>query len=94
MVDILQPCVSFNKVNTFAWYNERVYELDDTHDAGNRLMAMELALEFGNSIPIGVLYEVRQPSYHEKHSVLSKGQVLAGRKNDLALIEKYMQEMV
>lgn len=94
MVDILQPCVSFNKVNTFAWYNERVYELDDTHDAGNRLMAMELALEFGNSIPIGVLYEVELPSYHEKNGVLSKGQVLAGRRNDPALIAKYMQEMV
>ena len=28
LVDILQPCVSFNKVNTFAWYNSRVYELE------------------------------------------------------------------
>ncbi len=27
LVDILQPCVSFNKVNTFAWYKKRCYEL-------------------------------------------------------------------
>lgn len=94
MVDILQPCVSFNKVNTFSWYNKRVYELDDSHDAGNRLMAMERAMEFGERIPIGVLYEKAQPTYHEKHRSLKGGQVLAARRNDFALIDKYMQEMI
>lgn len=94
MLDILQPCVSFNKVNTFQWYNKHVYELDQTHDAANRLTAMERAMEFGERIPIGILYEKQQPTYHEKHSVLKNGQILAGRKNDPALIAKYMQEMV
>ncbi|MEA5016496.1 MAG: thiamine pyrophosphate-dependent enzyme [Candidatus Limiplasma sp.] len=94
MVDILQPCVSFNKVNTFAWYNQRVYELDDTHDPGNRLAAMERAMEFGERIPIGVLYEKEQPTYHEKHRSLKDGQVLAARRNDPALIDKYMRELV
>lgn len=94
MVDILQPCVSFNRVNTFAWYNQRVYQLDETYDAGNRLLAMERAMEFGDRIPIGVLYEKEQPTYHEKHRALNDGQVLAGRRNDPALIAKYMQEMV
>lgn len=94
MVDILQPCVSFNKVNTFAWYNKRVYELDDTHDAGNRLAAMDRAMEFGDCIPIGVLYEKEQPTYHEKHLSLKDGQVLVAQRNNPALIDKYMQEMV
>ena len=94
MVDILQPCVSFNKLNTFAWYKQRVYELDQNHDTQNRLMAMERAMEFGDRIPIGVLYERPQPTFHEKHSALKDGQVLAGRRNDPALIAKYMQEMV
>ena len=30
LVDILQPCASFNKTNSFAWYNQRVYELDES----------------------------------------------------------------
>ncbi|HWQ78313.1 MAG TPA: thiamine pyrophosphate-dependent enzyme [Anaerovoracaceae bacterium] len=94
MVDILQPCVSFNKVNTFGWYKQRVYELDETHDATNRLLAMERAMEFGERIPIGVLYENRKPTYHEKHSALKDGQVLAGRRNDPALIAGFMREMV
>ena len=32
ILDILQPCISFNKVNTYAWYNDRVYELDENYD--------------------------------------------------------------
>ena len=28
VVDILQPCVSFNKINTYAWYRERVFKLE------------------------------------------------------------------
>ena len=94
MVDILQPCVSFNKLNTFAWYKQRIYELDQSHDTQNRLMAMERAMEFGDRIPIGVLYERPQPTFHERHSALKDGQVLAGRRNDPALIARYMQEMV
>ena len=94
MVDILQPCVSFNKLNTFAWYKQRVYELDQSHDTQSRLVAMERAMEFGDRIPIGVLYERPQPTFHERHSALKNGQVLAGRRNDPALIAKYMQEMV
>ena len=27
LVDILQPCVSFNKVNTHKWYKDRIYSL-------------------------------------------------------------------
>jgi len=94
LVDILQPCVSFNKVNTFAWYKQRVYELDQTHDAANRLLAMERSMEFGDRIPIGVLYERQQPTYHEKHNVLKNEQVLVGRRNDPAMIERYLQELV
>lgn len=94
LVDILQPCVSFNKVNTFAWYKQRVYELDETYDATNRLLAMERAMEFGDRIPIGVLYEKQQLTYHEKHSVLKDGRVLAGRRNDPALIDRYLQELI
>lgn len=94
MVDILQPCISFNKINTFTWYKQRVYELDENHDSTNRLAAMERAMEFGDRIPIGVLFENSQPTYHEKHSMLQNGQILVGQRNDLTLIQKYMQEMV
>lgn len=94
MVDILQPCVSFNKINTFAWYNQRVYELDGAYDNTDRAAAMIKSMEFGDRIPIGVLYQKEQPTFHEQHEVLRNGQILAGRKNDPALVRELMLEMV
>ena len=94
MVDILQPCVSFNKINTFAWYNQRVYELDGAYDNTDRAAAMIKSMEFGDRIPLGVLYQKEQPTFHEQHEVLRNGQILAGRKNDPALVRELMMEMV
>ncbi len=94
LVDIFQNCVTFNKLNTFAWYNSRVYELDASHDTGNLAAAMELATHFGDQIPIGVLYEKPQEDYHSKHAQLRNGQVLAGRNNDPQIIERMMKQLV
>ena len=55
---------------------------------------MKRAMESGERIPIGVLYEKEQPTYYEKHRSLKDGQVLAAQRNDPALIDKYMREMV
>lgn len=94
LVDILQNCVTFNKLNTFAWYNSRVYELDESHDTGNLEKAMALSEELDERIPIGVLYEKQLPTYHENNKSLKDGQVLAGRRNDLSVIEGFMREMI
>jgi 2-oxoglutarate ferredoxin oxidoreductase subunit beta len=66
LVDILQPCVSFNKVNTYAWYKERCYKLGEDHDVTDRNAAMEKALEFGERIPIGVIYKNSRPCYQDR----------------------------
>ena len=94
LVDILQNCVSFNKLNTFGWYNSRIYELDESHDTGDLGKAMALATEFGEKIPIGVLYEKPLEDYHSKHAALRDGQVLSGRKNDPQAIDRLMRQMV
>ena len=62
LVDILQPCVSFNKVNTFAWYKERSYILEG-HDTQDWCAAMERADEFPEKIPLGILYQNIKPQY-------------------------------
>lgn len=62
LIDVLQPCVSFNKVNTFGWYQERCYELED-HDSTDWAAAMAKADEFDEAIPLGVIYENDKPPY-------------------------------
>jgi 2-oxoglutarate/2-oxoacid ferredoxin oxidoreductase subunit beta len=54
VVDILQPCVSFNKINTYAWYRERVFKQDAP--LTDRYEAIRTAEQWGEKIPIGVLY--------------------------------------
>lgn len=63
LIDVLQPCVSFNKINTYAWYKERCYRLGDDHDSADRQAALEKALEFGDRIPIGILWKSDRPAF-------------------------------
>ena len=71
LVDILQPCVSFNKVNTYEWYRQRVYRLEPGYDPEDRIAAFGKALEWGDKIPIGVIYRNRRKTFEERFPVLS-----------------------
>ncbi len=55
LVDIFQPCVSFNKINTFAWFKEHTYYLDGSHKVGDRNEAFKKAIET-EKLPLGVFY--------------------------------------
>jgi len=73
LVDILQPCVSFNRTNTFKWYRDRVSRIADAHDPYDREEAMKLAFTWGDTIPIGVLYRGKRASFESRLPVLSQG---------------------
>lgn len=73
LLDILQPCVSFNKVNTYAWYRERVYRLEEEHDPTDRVAAFQRSLEWGDRIPTGVFYRNERPLMTERLPPLSDG---------------------
>ncbi|MEA3378858.1 MAG: thiamine pyrophosphate-dependent enzyme [Nanoarchaeota archaeon] len=67
-IDILQPCVSFNKHNTYQWFQERVYKLEDKkHDTSNLNKALEKAWEWQNEndkIPIGLFYRDEKKEHY------------------------------
>ena len=77
LLDILQPCVSFNKVNTWQWYRDRVRPIDESHDPFDRTKAMELALKWGDEIPIGIVYRSNRPSFESRLPALEKGTLVA-----------------
>jgi len=70
IVDILQPCVTFNKLNTYKWYQEKVYHLEDLYDPTDRIQAFEKALEWGNRIPIGIIYRNNRYTLEERLPVI------------------------
>ena len=65
LVDILQPCVTFNKVNTYQWYTERVYELEESYNPEDRDAAFKKAQEWGDKIPIGVIYHNKKKIFRD-----------------------------
>lgn len=82
LIDILQPCVSFNSVNTFGWYKKRVYDLfeeDSLPDDFDR--ALKLSREWGDKIPIGILYQKEKPHFTDGIATLQEGSLLS-RKYD------------
>ncbi|NLX03884.1 MAG: 2-oxoacid ferredoxin oxidoreductase [Phycisphaerae bacterium] len=72
LLDILQPCVTFNRVNTYKWYRDRVRPIDDSHDPYDRARAMELALKWDPEIPIGVIYRSRRESFESHLPLLAE----------------------
>ncbi|MEE9910417.1 MAG: 2-oxoacid:ferredoxin oxidoreductase subunit beta [Deltaproteobacteria bacterium] len=66
LIDVLQPCVTFNRKNTYEWYAERVYKLDASYNSADLGIAFQKSLEWGEGIPIGILYNVSKPTYEQK----------------------------
>jgi 2-oxoglutarate ferredoxin oxidoreductase subunit beta len=78
-IDILQPCVTFNKVNTYPYYNERVYDLAESgHDASDFNAAFAKAREWGQKIPLGLVYQDAREAY-EDDLPQEKGKAITAR---------------
>jgi 2-oxoglutarate ferredoxin oxidoreductase subunit beta len=95
LIDILQPFVSFNQVNTFAWYRQRIYKLDSetSYDPTNRVASFNKAIEWGDRIPIGVIYRREQPTFEEKIPTLSK-EPLVKQRIDPKIAEPLLDEFL
>ena len=64
LVDVFQPCVVFNKVNTYKWFKDNTYELDSSYEKNSLPSAMEKALE-NDPIPIGIFYQDEHTTFEE-----------------------------
>ena len=91
LIDVLQPCVSFNKVNTFAWYKKRCYTLPEEYDATDWQAAMQTAMEWGDKIPLGIIYRNQRTSFEKRFSVLRHGP-LVGQDTNLAELKKILEK--
>ncbi len=74
LIDVLQPCVTYNKKNTYAWYNERVYDLvkEPGFDPYDKAAAYRKAAEWGEKIPLGIIYRADTLSYGQKRGLEDK----------------------
>jgi len=94
LIDVLQPCPTFNHKNTYTWYRERVYKLEGNgYDPGDKMAAFEKAQEWGDRIPIGLIYRKERATFEERLPALKK-EVLARRKLDPMPAEKLLGEFM
>lgn len=65
LIDVLQPCLTINRVNTREWYKERIYQLDKKWPNKDKKAAKIKTEEWGKKIPIGIFYQKQKPTYQE-----------------------------
>jgi len=91
LVDIFQPCVTFNKINTYEWYKQRVYHIEPEHNPEDRIKAFQRALEWGDRIPIGILYRNNRPILEDRIPMI-KDTPLVKQALDILKIESILKE--
>jgi 2-oxoglutarate ferredoxin oxidoreductase subunit beta len=65
-IDVFQPCVTFNYLNTYEWFRQRIYKLEETgHDYTDRQKALQKSFEWGDRIPIGIFYKEERSTYRD-----------------------------
>lgn len=55
IIDVFQPCVSFNKINTYDWYRQNTYILPSDYNPYDRNKAFDIAIKT-NKYALGVIY--------------------------------------
>ncbi len=97
LVDILQPCVSFNKVNTFQWFKDNSYYLEDSYAPTSRTEAFKRACEesAGGKLPLGIFYiNPQKKPYHQLSSTYqSDSRPLFERSVDAAQLQRLIDSL-
>jgi len=94
IIDIFQPCVSFNKVNNYKWFKDNTYYLDDKYDPYNQVEAFKKSLET-EKYPLGILYmnKERVTTFEENLVVYNNNKApLFERKRDLGKVINSLEE--
>jgi 2-oxoglutarate ferredoxin oxidoreductase subunit beta len=65
-IEVLQPCVTFNKINTYDFYRDRIYKLEELkdYDRSNLNEAIKKSME-EEKIPTGIFYDIDRPTYED-----------------------------
>lgn len=76
VVDILQPCQTWNRELTWKFYNEHTYSLQESdHDFANKQLALEKAFSNSEKIPTGVFYKIKAPVLSESLAIPQDSQL-------------------
>jgi 2-oxoglutarate/2-oxoacid ferredoxin oxidoreductase subunit beta len=95
LIEVLQPCPTFNHQNTYDWYRKKIYKVEQEpgYDPYDRIAAFAKALEWGEKIPMGIIYRNDRPVYEQNLHAL-KEMPLVKQKLDPLQFEELLDEML
>ena len=94
LVDIFQPCVTYNKVNTYKFYQTHLYKLEEEdpgYNPADRLAAFKKATEKTEKLPIGLFYKAEREVLEEELPA-TRGTPLVKQKIDPLKIQSLLDE--
>jgi len=97
VIDVFSLCVTYNKLNTYPWFKERVYKLEDEsgYESSNAEVAVQRSFEWGDRIPIGLFYQDQQPTYEDSEPAFKEGPLVHQRLGlDRETFDGLMQEFI
>ena len=79
LIQILQPCTTFNKEYTSKFYQDNTYKLDNNYNSKDKEVAFAKLLEWGEKkISVGIFYQSEEPT--------CEGAIFEARGSDSALL--------
>lgn len=98
LVDMFQPCVTFNKTNTFKWFQDNTYYLEESYNPNDRVKAFERAIEAvgeNKKLPLGIFYINENKTVFEEttaNKAITDMDVLSRRQNRKEKIQKLVND--
>lgn len=94
VLQIMQPCVTFNKEYSHIFFQENTYRLDENYNPKDKQSAFAKTLEWGiKQIPVGIMYQVSEPTYEEQMPQIKNGPLVsapAKKQNLSELFQSYI----
>lgn len=96
LIDVFSPCVTYNKINTYPWFKERVYKLEDENwDPSEFYKSYEKTFEWDEKIPLGVIYRADLPTYEDGEPALQNGPLAKQKLGaDPKAMKKFVDELI
>jgi 2-oxoglutarate ferredoxin oxidoreductase subunit beta len=90
IVDMFQPCPSYNKIQTFEWFKQNTYYLEETYNPNDRIEAFKRSLET-EKLPLGIFYINQRKTFEENIGLYQNNkESLCFRERDQKTIAQYI----
>ena len=87
LVDVLSPCVSFNKINTYGWFKQNTFYMEN-HDSSDKILALKTELE-NDKMPLGIFFKTDKVTFEESEANKAKAPLYKSRPDLETIINLY-----